>query len=83
MQYIGASVVIAGIIVTLIPTFFGHPTGGDDADATTQIIWSGVQVKTTYKSLTSTLARTLACGYLVFGMSTTNRVTPCRRSAVC
>lgn len=43
-QYIGASVVVAGIIVTLIPTFFGHPTGGDDVDATTQIIWSGVQV---------------------------------------
>ncbi|CAM9248360.1 unnamed protein product [Laminaria digitata] len=43
-QYIGASVVIAGIIVTLIPTFFGHPTGGDDVDATMQIVWSGVQV---------------------------------------
>ncbi|CAM9849302.1 unnamed protein product [Pylaiella littoralis] len=43
-QYIGATVVIAGIIVTLIPTFFGHPTGGDDADAVTQIVWSGVQV---------------------------------------
>ncbi|CAM9570727.1 unnamed protein product, partial [Ectocarpus sp. 12 AP-2014] len=29
-QYVGASVVIAGIIVTLIPTFFGHPAGGED-----------------------------------------------------
>lgn len=46
VQYIGASVVIAGIIVTLIPTFFGHPTGGGDADAATQIMWSGVQVNT-------------------------------------
>lgn len=36
---------IAGIIVTLIPTFFGHPSGGDDANATTQIMWSGVQVR--------------------------------------
>eukprot|EP00904_Undaria_pinnatifida_P007497 jgi/Undpi1/3878/HiC_scaffold_16.g07246.m1 len=43
-QYIGATVVIAGIIVTLIPTFLGHPSGGDDADAAMQIVWSGVQV---------------------------------------
>lgn len=43
-QYIGASVVIAGIIVTLIPTFFGHPTTNDELDATTQIVWSIVQV---------------------------------------
>ncbi|CAM9687417.1 unnamed protein product [Ectocarpus sp. 4 AP-2014] len=43
-QYVGASVVIAGIIVTLIPTFFGHPAGGEDVDASMQIIWSGVQV---------------------------------------
>ncbi|CAM9601397.1 unnamed protein product [Ectocarpus sp. 6 AP-2014] len=42
--YVGASVVIAGIIVTLIPTFFGHPAGGEDVDASMQIIWSGVQV---------------------------------------
>ncbi|CAM9824553.1 unnamed protein product [Ascophyllum nodosum] len=43
-QYIGASVVIAGIIVTLIPTLFGRPTGGSEVDPVTQMIWSGVQV---------------------------------------
>jgi uncharacterized membrane protein len=45
-QYVGASVVIAGIITTLIPTFFGKAGGsGDgDSDAKTQVVWSIVQV---------------------------------------
>jgi uncharacterized membrane protein len=45
-QYVGASVVIAGIITTLIPTFFGKAgsSGADDSDAKTQVVWSIVQV---------------------------------------
>ncbi|CAN0197416.1 unnamed protein product, partial [Discosporangium mesarthrocarpum] len=45
--YIGAAVVICGIIITLIPTFAGGSSGasaGDEGDASTQIIWSIVQV---------------------------------------
>jgi drug/metabolite transporter (DMT)-like permease len=43
-QYAGATVVIAGIIVTLIPLFVGSSEGSSDVSSSSQTVWSIVQV---------------------------------------
>ncbi|KAG5184764.1 hypothetical protein JKP88DRAFT_313973 [Tribonema minus] len=63
-QYIGATVVIAGIIVTMIPTFLGGGDAAGGADSGTQIVWSIVQVLSCIPMCLSSVYKEKALGEL-------------------
>lgn len=60
-QYVGASVVIAGIVISLIPTLLRHPKEDDDVDAATQALWSVVQVGDCVRCLACPACRFVGC----------------------